>query len=485
MHNNVDAGIIDTSSNHEALRFREKLCYGIGDVANGLALSSAGFWLLIYLTDVAGLGAGLAGLALMIGRCWDAVTDPVMGWVTDHTRSRWGKRRPYLLFGAPIYALGFLSIWIVPEYQSQFGLFCYAAMAFVMFNTFFTVVFLPYTSLTAVMTPDYNERTSLTGFRMIASQSSFLIGAVVPPAIVTWVIANQATIQQSEFWISIFGVWAGTPRQAYCMMGVLFACIMLTSIWIAFFWGTKECVEEEEHEVSNPLLYILELFRTLKNNAPYRTAVLIILLTNVAATLIAVNLPFYLQYVLGLSKNYQAYVVGTLFLSAVVTLPLWIMLTKRFGKTPTYAGAMLLFSVVMLSMFLVPTGGFQQIMMVAACAGFFYAAALMIPWAIIPDVVEYDQLQTGKRREGLLYGGTTFCYKMASGVALFISSQVLELIGYVPNATQSEEAVLGIRLLISLAPPVVLCMGIVLAMRYTLTREKHSEVRAKLEAAKK
>lgn len=475
-------GLQDSSKSAPArpLLFREKVCYGIGDVANGLALSSAGFWLLIYLTDVAGLSPGLAGLALMVGRCWDAVTDPVMGWITDNTKSRWGKRRPYLLFGAPFYALAFFSIWTIPEFSDQTMLFLYAATAFIVFNTFFTVVFLPYTSLTAVMTDDYNERTSLTGFRMIASQTSFLIGAVIPPCILMWVTSPGYNFFRSDFFVSLFGGWTGSARQAYFMMAVFFAFMMWITIWIAFFWGTREQKQTDSGAAGHPLSYVKELLYALTKNKPYRSAVLIILITNVAATLIAVNLPFYLQYVLGLSENQQAYVVGTLFLAAVVSLPLWIVLTSYFGKSLTYSVAMLLFCVVITSLAWVPEGGYKAVLVVAGAAGFFYAAALMIPWAIIPDVVEYDQFQTGQRREGLLYGGTTFCYKLASGLALFLSSQVLEVIDYVPNVVQEPHTVSGIRLLISISPPLMLCFGIMLAYNYPLTRKKHSEVRAAL-----
>ncbi|MCB0322794.1 MAG: MFS transporter, partial [Bdellovibrionales bacterium] len=212
-----------SNTRRSSLSVREKLCYGLGDVSNGLAVSSVSVWFLYYLTDVAGLGAFLAGVAVTVGRLWDAVTDPIMGWIADHTRSRWGKRLPYLLFGAIPYALSYLALWVVPEFESERSTFIYVTVALIAFNTCLTVVFVPYTSLTAAITNSYDERTSVTGYRMVCSQIAFLIGAALPPAIVAWVVDRQELILFDTF----FGSWAGTAREGHALQAGIFALVMV------------------------------------------------------------------------------------------------------------------------------------------------------------------------------------------------------------------------------------------------------------------
>ncbi|MCB0345035.1 MAG: MFS transporter [Bdellovibrionales bacterium] len=463
---------------------REKIAYGLGDISNGLAVSSVGFWLLIYLTDVAGLSAFLAGVAIMIGRAWDAVTDPVMGWITDHTRSRWGKRLPYLLFGAIPYALAYFSLWVVPEFASQNAIFVYVTLSLIVFNTCLTVVFVPYTSLTAAITSDYDERTSLTGFRMFCSQSAFLIGAAVPSFLVLWVVSGGGADFFEKIGLqSFFGSWGGTARQGYFIMALLFAVIMVCSIWSTFF-GCKENNTDDdriESKSKTPLHYARAIVTELKQNPPFRYAVLILLLTNCAATFIAVNLPYYLQYSVSV-RDHQTKLITILFLMAIIMVPVWVKIARKFGKAESYRIAMLIYALVLCTLPFIRPDTAEYLYVIAVFAGIMHSAALMIPWAIVPDVVEFDELQTGERREGLFYGGTTFSYKLATAIAVFASGTVLSIIGYVPNQPQSAEVVAGLNNLVGPLPAILLLCGAILSTKYPLTSAKHKEILAQLEA---
>lgn len=469
----------------ERLTRKEKICYGIGDIANGLAISSCSFWLLIYLTDVAGLSAALAGLALMIGRAWDAVTDPVMGWITDHTRSRWGKRRPYLLFGAVAYAATYFLIWIVPDFLSIAGTFWYITVALIAFNTCFTVVFVPYTSMTAAMTTDYGERASLTGYRITLSQVGFLAGAALPIAIVSWIQNDSAlpTLRLLEGFFSdlcgpactiVFSDWMGTPRQGYFFSALLFSILMLICLWVAF-WGTREHINVSSTPGATVFNYLKSVVTALRYRRSFRIAVTIILLTNCATTFIGVNLPYYLRYAVDL-KDHQTVIIPLIFVVAILTVPLWALITRRYGKAETYRVAMLAYCLVLCCLFWAPAGNSSFLYIVAVPAGFFHAAALMIPWSIIPDVVEDDELQSGTRREGLFYGGTSFGYKLATALAIFFSGFILEAIGYVPNAVQSELVQTSIRSMVSFGSMTFLLLGVLLSLRYPLSAQRHSQI---------
>ena len=464
------------------LSIKEKLFYGLGDLSHGLAASAIGLWMLKYMTDVAGLGAYSAGLAVMIGRFWDSITDPLMGWITDHTDTRWGKRRPYLLFGAVPYALAFMALWMVPEFDGhQVSIFAYSAITLVLFNTCLTVVFVPYTTLTASITQDYNERTSLTGYRMAASQTGFLIGAVIPIALTQFVTSETGqALVDSYYRKDIFGSWAGTEREGYLIMGVLFGIIMIASILSPFFGTRERKFSDEQPSTASPFRYASSILDELQGNKPFRLAVCILLITNCATTLVAVILAYYLEYVLYM-KDSSVVLFATLFISSILSMSLWVFLAKKYGKAETYRSAMACYAMVLLGLALLSPENTSLIFFVAVLAGIFNAAGLMIPWAIIPDIVEFDQLKKGKRREGLFYGGTTFCYKMATALAIFLSGWVLDLVGYVPNQEQIGMAKNGMRLLIGIIPALLLLIGAILSYRYPLTKERHELILKELE----
>jgi len=464
------------------LSFKEKLCYGLGDISNGLAVSSISVWFLYYLTDIAGLGAFLAGVAVTIGRLWDAVTDPIMGWITDHTKSRWGKRLPYLLFGSVPYALAYFCLWTIPSFETEREIFIYVTVVLLFFNTCLTVVFVPYTSLTASITDDYDERTSLTGYRMFCSQIAFLIGASAPPIIAAWAVESQYLQGFSH----IFGSWSGTARKGYFITASIFAFIIIASILTTFFGIKHRAAEEtptQNDSGATPLSYASGIVEQLFGNRPFLISALILLFANCAATMAASGLPYYLEYVVEL-ENQRGSILFTLFATAIISVPMWVSIAKRFGKAESFRVAMVLYIAVLLTMpFLGPDSG-NVIYPISVLIGFFHAAALVLPWAIVPDVVEYDELKSGKRREGLFYGGTTFTYKAATGIAFLLSSALLEFSGYSAGTQQSEITLRTMRFLSGPAPAFFLLAAAILALRYPLTGEKHRLIVAELSARK-
>lgn len=461
-------------------------------MSHGLAASSVGLWFLIYLTDTVHLPPQLAGLAMIIGRVWDAFTDPIMGWISDNTKSRWGKRRPWLLFGALPYAIAYAGMWMIPDFgiepsgnsslldTSTLLTFGWVSLVVVIFNTFLTAVFIPYTSLTAAITNDYNERTSLTSYRMVCSQTAMLIGAAVPSSLLLWIAQPDVSpFLYSLGSMSVFGSWAGSSHASYAIMAVIFALIMVASI-LTCFWGTRErSFSLSMANSRHPLAYISSILHEIKRNKPFRIAALMILLTNCAATLVASTLPYFVQYVLKLAPL-RTSIVSTLFVSAILSIPFWALLSRRIGKTSAYRAGMSCFVIVLCLLPILNADRLPMLFVTSCLAGICYGAGLMLPWAIIPDVVEYDQMHNGSRREGLFYGGTTFCYKMATALALFLSSQMLGILGYVPNIEQSGSVILGIKLLIGPIPALLIVLSIVATGYYTLTETLHKEITAKL-----
>jgi len=446
--------------------FKEKFCFGMGDLSHGLAAASIGFWMLKYMTDVAGLGAYSAGLAIMIGRFWDSLTDPLMGWISDHTKSRWGKRRPYLLFGAIPYALAFIALWAVPEFGGhEVSIFAYSAVTLVIFNTCLTVVFVPYTTLTASITRSYDERTSLTGYRMAASQIGFLLGAALPIFLVEKLTSEKGLSSiESMGRDVIFGSWAGTQREAYLVMALIFGVLMVASIWFPFFGTREKDFSDSGEKKPSALSYASSILEELQDNKPFRVAVYMLLITNCATTLVAVNLAFFLEYVLLLEN--VSWIFLSLFIASILSMPFWVAMAKKFGKAETYRAAMCMYVAVLVYLFFLPPHAESQVFVVAILAGICNPAG-------------------GKRREGLFYGGTTFCYKFAAALAVFISGLVLEkVINYQPNQEQTESAKQGIRFLIAVLPSICLLWGAYLSLKYPLSKEKHRAILDELQQKK-
>ncbi|OVE79634.1 hypothetical protein BVY02_02730, partial [bacterium J17] len=229
---------------------------------------------------------------------------------------------------------------------------------------------------------------------------------------------------------------------------------------------------DEAPHASTPFKYATNIVDELQGNKPFRYSVLILLLSNCAATFVAVNLPFYIQYVLDMHQQ-QTYLVATLFVTAIITVPIWVKFAMRYGKDKTYRVAMILYAGVLLTLPFLSAGNYSLAFLIAALAGTFHAAAITIPWAIVPDVVEHDEYRTGRRREGLFYGGTTFSYKFATGLAVFVSGTLLEWIGYVPNQAQEPSVVHGLKFMIGPIPAFLVVTAAVVSLRYPLTREKH------------
>jgi len=163
---------------------RTKLLYGAGDTGFSLTSTIVGTYLLIFLTDVVGIPAGLAGIPLLVGRSWDWINDPLVGHISDRTRTRWGRRRPFMLFGALPFGLAFAMLWYRPPWEDTVALVAYYAMAYVLFEAAATFVYMPYFALTPELTSDYDERTSLTSYRMFFSILGSLVAFTVPLAMI-------------------------------------------------------------------------------------------------------------------------------------------------------------------------------------------------------------------------------------------------------------------------------------------------------------
>jgi len=407
---------------------------------------------------VIGIRAGNAAWVFLIGRIWDFVNDPVMGYISDHTRSRWGRRRPYLIFGFIPFAIAYALLWIKPPFTGDTALVIYYVFAYIIYDTAATVVYMPYFALTPELTLDYDERTKLTSYRMFFSIFAGLIGFTVPLA----VIGRMQPENANKVFIigAIFGLASALP-------------LLLT------FFGTRERLEFQQQS-TQPLMHSVKA--ALKNQ-PFMFAMFIFLFTWAAVNLVQSMLLYFLKYRMNLEAESDL-ILGTVFVTALLTLPFWEWASRNSDKRKAYIGGMVFLSTVLTILaFLSPNAGMTFVLLLAFLAGIGVAGVHVLPWSMIPDAVEWDEYETGSRHEGIFYSLVTLLRKIASAIALPSMLWILEASGFVSNApTQSDSAIKAIIGLTGPGPAFFMFLGILFAIFYPLSRERHAQIRKELES---
>ncbi len=439
----------------EKLSVKTKLLYGVGDVGNAVVNSAIQFFLLAFYTDGALIAAGLAGTALWVAKFWDAVNDPLFGWLSDRTTSRLGKRRVYMIFGALPLAISIALLWFVPRGLSNVGVFIWIALTFMIFDTLWTLTNVPYYAMTAELTEDYDERSGLTAFRMVLGVPAYIVGAALTPFLV--------------------GLFAD-KRTGYGVIGVVYGLLAAVALWIAAA-GIRERQQIAASKAETPpLRTFLETFR----NRPFVRLIVAFLLANVAFALIKTLLYYFLTYQLDMEKQVSV-VMFILLLLVVLFLFPWKKLSERLDKGPAYALGLLIGGVAMALTFFLPHRPTFWVYVIAVLAGIGFSAQWVFPWAMVPDVVEIDRLDTGEHRGGMYYGVWGLATKLSEALGLVAAGWVLQLSGYVPNVAQSANTLLGIRLFFGPVPLLFILLALPLLIWYPITRKSHAALLAKLE----
>ncbi|WP_071516101.1 MFS transporter [Geitlerinema sp. PCC 9228] len=452
------------------LSFWTKLAFGAGDLSPALTANLQVFLLLPFLTDVAGLPAAWAGSVLMVGKVSDAVNDPIIGILSDRTRSRWGRRYPWILFGAFPFAIFFFLQWLVPQFGSATALFWYYLIVGILFNLAYTAVNLPYTALTPELTRDYNERTNLNRFRFTFSIGGSILSLLVAAGI-------SRLIED--------------PQQRYFTIGAAFGLFSIIPLYWCV-WGTKARADQmqathqpAEQPTSIPLKKQLQIAFT---NRPFLFVIGIYLFSWLAVQITATTLKYYVNSWMGLSDTSFYTVAVTVQGTAMVMLSVWSPLSRKLGKKTVYYMGIAMWVIAQGGLFFLQPGQVFLMYMLAVMAGLGVSTAYLIPWSMLPDVIELDELNTGQRREGVFYAFMVVLQKMGLALGLFLVGQALDLAGYVEGTAvdaasvqQPDSALLVIRLAIGPVPTLCLIAGMVLAYFYPITKEKHEEILLRLQ----
>jgi len=431
----------------------------------------------IYLTDVVGLEPRLASFGALAGILWDAVNDPIIGILSDRLRTRWGRRRPFLLWFAVPFGISFITLWSAPDWESQTALLTYVTLSFMLADTMQTLVGVPFLSLTPELTPDYDERTTLTSFRSFFQLAGALSVVLTAPAIVDMVLAS-----------------GGSQQQGFMLVGAIFGGIgAIPLLLIGLFVRERSSPKQAE-----PIPF-RETLQEAWQNIPFRYAVGIHMLNWSAVDMVAIIFPYFLLYwvaqgdllasinILGFELAYESAFFGILMLVCILFIPFWLWLARRRNKRDAYMLGMTFWVTIQLLAFTIQPEDTNYLLFIAALAGVGVSAAYTLPDSMFADVIEWDELRTRRRQEGIFYGIRTLIRKMTGALIIFITLQLLGWSGYTsPPAgslqfMQTDSTVQMIRLLVSPFGALMLCGTIILTWFFPLTRQRYARIQRLLE----
>lgn len=450
--------------NHSTLNRLTKVTYGSGEFFNSTSTVIILMLYLKFLTDVVGLSPFWAGLCVVSGKLWDAISDPLIGHLSDKTKSRWGRRRAYFLFFSIPGSLSFLSMWFLFDFDSTWATLTYYALAYVTFKTMSSLLNVPYQALGPELASGYDERTSLIIYRM-----AFALGGAITAGVVPNLIVNRF-------------VESGHPEWGHLAVSGLFS-LCYASIWLWIFATIRERPPTTERRLS-PLATALKL--TLKNRS-FRILILIYLCAFIALDILTAATKYFIDEYIR-RPSLMAAIMGAMLGCALLALPLYFFLIKRFDRRVSYVVGATIWSVALIGLFtLGPESSNVLIVAVMVCVGVGVAAAFVVPWSALPEVIDVDIARNGRSEEGVYAGIMTFLRKATTTLAIFGIATSLELFGYrspdqLDGAPQAESALLCIRVFSTLIPAAIIIVSIAIAARYPITKRAHKLMRRKLEA---
>ena len=448
----------DTTPNHnvssDALSVPIRFGWGIGSLSMSLMFNATSLLMLRYLVDFVGLGAALAGLLIGVAKIYDAVTDPLMGTISDRTRSRTGRRRPYILSGALVSALSFVLIFHLANFQDASYLVLLVVMALLLNATGYTIFNVPYMAMPAEMTTDYHERTSLMSFRIASVAGGQLFASVIGPMLL---VAYGSGI-------------GGHAAMSWILGLVIFAGGALC------FWMTRDAPFESQLKPVVSMGLVAQV-RTVWQNQPF-ILLLGIKLTHLLGLAVFISvLPFLFIRVMQVPIDYLGYFFVAQGSLMMLSQPAWVRVSRRVGKKGTYLISAVIYSVAGLSWLFVAQGEpAGAILARGFVAGLGAGGLLLVGQSMLPDTMEYDYQLSGERREGILSGVYTTVEKVSFALGPALTGTLLGAAGYIQSADalleQPEAARQVMYLCASVIPIASLWIGCLLLLRYDLTEER-------------
>lgn len=446
----------------DQLPLSTKLAYGLPNFA-GMAMGvPIGIHMTKFYSDTIGVAIGFIALAQVLARALDAITDPLMGWLSDRTRSRWGRRRPYIIVGAPLAAISMVALFGPPDGITPLMGAAWFTTAFMAYFFFHTVYYIPHYGLGPELTSDYHERSSLFAWRDGISLVGQAFASASPAIVIVWV--KSQGMGQAEAERAVF-LW--------------FALGMSVLLVLSYVWMCWRIPENPAFSARKPNPLVPGVRRVLRNQ-PFRILLTCYFVTTVTSGGIGVLMPFYLRYAMGIEAWVEWMGVALLlgYGTGAVTLPLFVRMARRFGKKQVWILSFVLSFICQAALTALPSfiqgsAGAPWVMFLFMIGGMSFSTGQFLGPSMQADVIDYDELYTGKRREAQ-YGAlwsivTKFAIIPSSAVPL----AVLATLGFMPNVEQPDAVRWAIRLLYAGVPGTMMLVAIFFAVGYPINEAVH------------
>ena len=433
------------------MKLSQKLAYSFGAVATALSYQAFSTYIIFFYVDIVKLPPSLAAVGMLIYAVWNAINDPLMGFISDHTHTRWGRRIPYIALGAIPFGLVYSLIWHPPafDYAQPFQLFLYFVVFICLFDFFYTITILNWSSLYPEMFPRFRERTEVNAYRQTFGLLGMVLGVVLPPL--------------------IFGAlgWGA--------MGTVFGLVIAISLLITLL-GSREHLEYSREKQ----LPLLASFKATLKNRSFLTFVFANFFVQYSFTLILATIPFFVKYYLDAPAGATAAILAAAFLTAIPMVYVWQKVAPALGAKRSFMAAMLALALALFPLFFVTT--FNGALACALLLGVGIAGFIEVVDLLLCDVIDEDETKTETRREGMYFGANAFIIRFAIALNALTIGLVFISTGYNPYIfTQTRDFIFGLRLLIVAYPLGAILLALLIISFYPLAGASLHQMKARLK----
>ena len=428
-------------------------CYSLADMPVMMSIFPVIVFIPRYYSNEVGISVATIGTVMLIARVFDVITDPLMGYISDHTRSRWGRRKPYIALSVPFMMISIYQLFLPPEDAGAAHMLIWSMLL----SLGTTLMLIPYYAWGAELSPDYNERSRITGARAMSGVfGQFLAQAIPAMALIFFGIGGSASVLEIV---------------CYTMLLVMPLCVIVTLA------GTPN-----SNVTVNATVPVLKGLKLMAKNRPFLQLVSAFTVGSIG---LSITTPLYIFFIADvlMAEDKAIYMLAFFYMTNLLSVPLWVKLAARFGKHRAYMGAFILISCAHPLYLLLGEGDFWFMLPITIMTGFAaggFGAAL--PNSMKADVIDLDTLQSGESRAALFFSSWSFVQKLVAGLGTAVAMYGLAFFDFQSGGENGPDQIFGLRFLFSTFPSVFYLAAAALMWNYPITESRHAEIRAELDA---